>query len=99
VYKLASGKRRNAILITTLRKPDGSLTEYLRETVQLILEHFTPDDKVEADNELHKQATAQALEPAATDNDIYFTVEKTRNAVASMGKKKAPGEDGITGEV
>jgi len=49
-----------------------------------MLEHFTPDDKEEDDTELHKQATARALEPAATDNDIYFTVEETKNDVASM---------------
>jgi hypothetical protein len=64
-----------------------------------MLEHFTPDDKEEGDTELHKLATAQALELADTDDDIDFTVEETRNAVASMDKKKAPGEDGITGEV
>jgi len=99
VYKLAAGKKRNNTLITTLRKLDGSLTEDLRETIQLMLEHFTPDDKEEDDTELHKQARARALKPTATDNDIDFTVEETRNAVASMNKKKAPGEDGITGEV
>jgi len=64
-----------------------------------MLEHFTPDDKEEDDTELHKQARAQALEPAATGDDIDFTVEETRNAVASMDKKKAPGEDGIIGEL
>ena len=54
VYKLAAGKKRNNTLITTLRKLDGSLTEDLRETIQLMLEHFTPDDKEEDDTELHK---------------------------------------------
>jgi hypothetical protein len=101
VHKSEAGKRRDNTQITTLRKPDGFLTEDLRETLQLMLEHFTPDDK-EEDTELHKLARAQALEPADTDDDIDFTdftVEETRNAVASMDKKKAPGEDGITGEV
>jgi hypothetical protein len=64
-----------------------------------MLEHFTPDDKEEDDTELYKLARAQALEPADTDDDIDFTVEKSRNAVLSMDKKKAQGEDGITGEV
>ena len=63
-----------------------------------MLEHFTPDDK-EEDTQLHKVARAQALEPADTYDDIDFTVEETRNAVANMDKKKAAGEDGITGEV
>ena len=84
MYKLAAGKRRNDTQITTLRKFDGSLSDDLRETLQLMLEHFTPDDKEEDDNELHKLVRAQALEPADTDDDIDFTVEETRNAVASM---------------
>jgi len=83
VYKLAAGKERNITLITTLRKPDGSLTEDLRETIQFMLEHSLPQDKEEDDSELHKQARARALESAATDNDIDFTVEETRNAVES----------------
>jgi len=44
VYKLAAGKRRDNTQIT-LRKTDESLTEDLSETLQLMLEHFTPDDK------------------------------------------------------
>jgi hypothetical protein len=64
-----------------------------------MLEHFTPDDKEDDDTELHKLARAQALKPAGTNYDIDFTAEKTKNAVASMDKKKAPAEDGITGEV
>jgi len=87
VYKLAAGKRRNNTQITTLRKPDGSLTEDLRETLRLMLEHFTPVDK-EEDTEHHKLARAQTLEPTDTDDDKDFTVEETRNAVASMKKKR-----------
>jgi hypothetical protein len=85
VYKLAATKRRNNTQITILRKPHKSLTEDLKETIQLMLEHFTPDDKEEDDTELYKLARAQALD---TDDDIDFAVEETRNAVASMDKKK-----------
>jgi hypothetical protein len=99
VYKLAAGKRRYNTQITTVQKPGGSLTEDLRETLQLMLELFTPDDNEEYDTELHKLARAQALDPADTDDHIDFTVEKNKNAVASMDKNKAPSEDGITGEV
>jgi len=63
-----------------------------------MLELFTPHGKEEDDTELHKQATPQALKPAAI-YDVAFTVEEPRNAVASMDKKKAPGEDGIIGEL
>jgi len=71
----------------------------LRETLQLMLEHFTPVDKEEDDTKHRKLARAQTLEPADTEDDKDFTVEKTRNAVASMKKKKASGVDGITGKV
>ena len=99
MYKLASGKRRNNTQITTLRKPDVSLTEDLRETLHLMLEHFTPVDKEEDDTEHHKLARAQTVEPADTEDDKYFTVEETRIAVRSMNEEKASWEDGINGEV
>jgi len=50
-----------------------------------MLEHFTPDDKEEDDTELHKQARGQALEPTATDNDIDFTVEETKECRRKHG--------------
>jgi hypothetical protein len=87
VYKLAAGKKRDNTQITTPRKPDGSLTDDLSDTLQLMLKHFIPNDKEEDDTELHKLARAQAFEPADTDDDIDFTVEEPRNAVASMDKK------------
>jgi len=76
VYKLAVGKRRNNTQITTLRKNDGSLTEDLRENLQLMLEHFTTEDKEEDDADHHKLARAQAREPADTADDRDFTVWK-----------------------
>jgi hypothetical protein len=41
----------------------------------------------------------QSHELVDTANDKDFTVEEIKNVVASMGFKKAPGEDGITGEI
>jgi hypothetical protein len=34
-----------------------------------------------------------------TVDDKEFTIEEITNALGSMGNKKAPGEDGITGEI
>jgi hypothetical protein len=42
VYKLAAGKRKNNKQITALRKPDGSLTADINETLKHMLEYFTP---------------------------------------------------------
>jgi hypothetical protein len=45
VYKLAAGKRKHNTQLSTWRKPDGSLTKDIRETLQHMLEHFVPEDK------------------------------------------------------
>ena len=99
IYRIAAGKRKHASQITTLRKPDGTLTANLHETLKYMLEHFTPEDSQNDDSDNHRQARTQSQEPINTADDKDFTVEEIKNAVASMGNKKAPGEDGITGEI
>jgi len=99
VYRLAAGKRKNITQITTLRKPDGSLTADLNETLKYTLEQFAPEDNYNNDSDTHKQATMLSQEPVDTEDDKDFTVGEIRNAVASMGYKKATGEDGITGKI
>lgn len=98
-YRLAAGKRKSATLITTLRKPDGTLTEDLHETLKHMLEHFAPEDNQHDDSDLHKQARTLSMEPIYTEDDKEFTVQEIRNAVTSLGEKKAPGVDGITAEI
>ena len=46
-----------------------------------------------------KQLRSLTQESMDTVDDKEFTVQEIKNAVASMGNKKAPGEDGITGEI
>jgi len=99
VYKLAAGKRRHYSIFTSLLKPDGSLNTDMEETVKLILEHFTPEDKVQDDSEFHKQIGAQYQGTANTPDDVEFNLAGIRNAVESMKNKKAPGENGISGEI
>jgi len=64
-----------------------------------MLEHFTPKDNVQDDSEFHKQISAQSQATVNTPDDREFTLEEIRNAVESMNNTKAPGEDGITGEI
>jgi hypothetical protein len=99
IYKLAAGKRRHHSLFASLRKPDGSLTTDMDETVTLMLEHFTPEDNALDDSEFHKQIRAQSQGAVNTPNDREFTLAEIRNVVESMNSKKAPGEHGITGEI
>jgi hypothetical protein len=60
VYKLAAGKRKNSTQLTTLRKPDGSLTADIRETLKHVLGHFAPEDTETDDTDFHKQARTRS---------------------------------------
>jgi hypothetical protein len=82
-----------------LRKPDGSVTADTRETLQDMLEYFVQEDKDNDDTDFHTQAKTQTQEPMDTADDKDFTIEEIRNAIESVGYKKAPGEDRITGEI
>ena len=86
-----AGKRKNNTQLTTLRKPDGSLTADIRETLQHMLEYFVPEDKDNDDTDFHTQTRTQSQEPVDTAYHKDFTIEEIRNAVESMGNKKGPG--------
>ena len=65
VYRLAAGNRKGQTQTTTLRKPDGTLTADLNETLQLMLHHFAPEDNLNADSFYGQQ------------NNKYFTSQGT----------------------
>jgi hypothetical protein len=54
VYKLASGNLKQSSTLPTLRKPDGTDTKDLAETIHYMIETFTPEDKEETDSAGHK---------------------------------------------
>jgi len=99
VYRLVAGKKKNNIQITTLRKPDGSLTKDTKETLRLMLEYFTPEHNELEDNNYHKQVRDKTTRPPNTPDDCEFTVEEIRRVIEGMDNKKAPGEDGIPAEI
>jgi hypothetical protein len=92
-------ERKNNIQITTLRKPDGSITKDTKETLRLMLEYFTPEDKKLEDNNYHKQVRGKTSRPPDTPDDCEFTIDEIRRVIEGMDNKKAPGEDGITAEI
>jgi hypothetical protein len=99
IYNLAAGKRNTKTQITTLRKPDGSLTSDTKETLHLMLDYFTPEDKVREDSEYHKHIRAQTQQPTNKADDREFTIEEIMHAIECLDNKKAPGEEGITGAI
>jgi hypothetical protein len=99
VYKLASGNLKQSSTLSTLRKPDGTDTKDLVETIRYMIETFTPVYREETDSAGHKIIRAATKEPITTEDDIPFTTEEIREAIKGMDKTKAPGQDGITSDI
>ena len=53
MYKLATGKVRTNSIMTTLRKPDGTVTSSILNTMNTMLDHLITDDG-EEENQHHK---------------------------------------------
>jgi hypothetical protein len=85
--------------VTTIQKPDGSYTECLEETMQVILDYHNAVDNEIDDNKHHKRIRNKIREPVRTDDDRDLTLAEVMNAIEVVANKKAPGEDGITGEI
>jgi hypothetical protein len=72
VYRMAARKKKNYTEVTTLRKTDGSLTKDRKETLRLMLEHFTPEGNKREYNNYHKQVRAITTQPINTTHDSEF---------------------------
>jgi len=84
--------------MTTLRKPDGSETSIIQETMEVMLEyHFTEDREEETPSTINIRKTIE--EPINTGEDAEFSREEIRQTIVRFNDKKAPGIDGITGEI
>ena len=96
VYKLASGKMKDNSVISTLKRPDGSLTNNIDETMQYMMQQFIPQDQQDEVTEYHKTIRPKTQRPIETDDDREFTQLEIRQILMGMDQNKAPGEDGIT---
>ena len=99
VYRLATGKIRKNTQLTTLKKPDGSFTQNLTESMNYMLENFAPDDKEEEDSEHHKSVRKRNREPLETQEDKAFTKNEISDILGKMDPGKSPGEDGLTSRI
>jgi len=99
VYKLAAGKIRETLTLTTLQKPDGSRTTNIDETLQTMMDQLILEDSKQDDAIQHKNTRSLAAKPIDTANDREFTQNEVRQTIESFNSRKAPGPDGITREI
>jgi len=99
IYNLASGRGNTGAQITTLLKPDGTQTTNTKETLSYMRDTFAPKDNDLDDNDYHKAVRTLVEQPVNTEDDREFTKEEVGDTIASMNNNKAPGTDGITGNI
>jgi len=85
--------------MTTLRKPVGSETTSIQDTMKLVLEYLFAEDREHEKTLHHKNIRKYIEEPLNTRDDVAFSREEIKHTIDSFNKKKAPGIDGITGGI
>lgn len=98
VYKIVRGKLSPPLMLTTLRKDDGTYTSDERETLEFFLERMLPDDQVDL-NDPEERRLRENMTTFGEDVEKYFTMGELDSAVKRIKNKKAPGPDGLKGEV
>ncbi|GJQ68329.1 hypothetical protein Trydic_g23102, partial [Trypoxylus dichotomus] len=99
-YRVVRRKRGNAGANVTLKRGDNGYTQNARETAELLLETFFPEDDPEEDEEDHATVRARADGPIGNErDDTPFTRCEVDAAFKSMNARKAPGIDGITADI
>jgi len=89
---------RSSSTLTTIKRPDGIATKGLTETVNAMLDHFTPADHESTDTDYHTLIRA-GIRHVTTEDGKLFTTAEVLEAIYAMKRIKAPGEDGITPEI
>ena len=83
VYKLATGKVRTNSIMTTLRKPDGTVTSSILDTMDTMLDHLITDDG-EEENQHHINIRKMIEEPIYTRDDAEFTQGEIKQMIESF---------------
>ena len=73
VYKLASNRTKRSKTMTTLKKPEDSLTLDLNETLKVKIDHLTPNDEKSDDTDHHKRIRNLSTEPIQTTDDRDYS--------------------------
>ena len=78
--------------MTTFKKPDGSLTSNLNETVKALSHYLILKDDHTDDTNYHKGIRAQSKEPILTADDRDCTPTEVKNAIYDLKRNKAQGK-------
>jgi hypothetical protein len=81
--------------MTTIKKPDGTVTTNLNETLNTILDYILTEKETNYTIKLFGTPQRNPFTPMT----IYFSREEIKNVTDSFNQKKAPGIDGFIGGI
>jgi hypothetical protein len=86
---------------SSLTVPNGSITTSAKETANVLLQKFLPDDHIVQDSEQHRNIRAQVSgsEISATQTAPNFKNHEVDEIITKLRDKKCPGLDGINGTI
>ena len=64
-----------------------------------MMDTFAPKDNNLDHNAYHKAVRTYVEQPVSTEDDREFTKQEVGNTIGSMNNNKAPGTDGVTGNI
>jgi len=97
IYMLASGKTQNTVALTTLKKPDGSKTANMIDTLLYMAKQLIPEDNLQDDTDHHKNIIRLIEQPIETIDDRDFRQDEVRLLKVSIpGKHQGQTESQVT---
>lgn len=99
VYKIVAEKMKKEMILVSLEKEDGTVTETVEETLQRMIQGLLPDDREEEDTYDQKIVRILMREDSTGPDEGGFTEMELTASVKELKDRKAPGYEGIKGEV
>ena len=81
--------------IGLLKRPDDSFASTPQESIELLLSNHFPDCAPHDPKRAEKVTNRKTISSDECRSNLFFTVEKVREALAHFGPHKAAGPDGI----
>ncbi|GBO39063.1 Retrovirus-related Pol polyprotein from type-1 retrotransposable element R1 [Araneus ventricosus] len=97
-FDVAKTPDRRYFQLSAVQRPDGSLTSTTEEALHELLEFHFPSDPCQ-DSPAHALIRHQSKDPPLTPDDPLFAPPELAAAVNNIRSKKAPGPDGLFGDI
>lgn len=102
-YRLMRRGRRTQVVLSTMKRMDGTWTSGEEETMQYILDELLPEDRREEDSQVQARMRMDVremnMEGVREEKDLLVVEREVEMAISKFKNRTAPGEDGLKAEV